>query len=388
MTAAHERGTHDHPPRRRRRGDRRRGGGLARRGRPAGSPCWPPSRPSPSAARGHRYRGRRPGSWRGASVGGATLGLGMAALAARRPRRRALDRRCWPRVACAASVLAAAADARLGGFRLPVHHRQVNERWLDQFRPWVYGAGFGWQIGAGLVTYIKTSAVYLMIVLAALTADPVARAVDRRAVRAGARPRRLPRASHHLRRARSPCSTGASPTPGPSCSASSSRAEPAAAVLCASLLSLWAAVVVAALGAPAPPAGRGGAALAGAFPHRADLTGPATIAPIASHAAADRGPSAPPHPPPAGRCGRDPRHPGEGPHRRRRRRGAAAARCRRAVRHHQRPPAPWHGDAGRSPRPADADRRLQRRADRGPGHDRDGAAGPARRPRGRPSPTS
>jgi hypothetical protein len=53
-----------------------------------------------------------------------------------------------------------------------VHRRQVNERWLDQFRPWVYGAGFGWQIGAGVVTYIKAAAVYLMIVLAALTADP------------------------------------------------------------------------------------------------------------------------------------------------------------------------------------------------------------------------
>jgi hypothetical protein len=48
----------------------------------------------------------------------------------------------------------------------------VNERWLDQFRPWVYGAGFGWQIGTGLVTYIKTAALYLIIVLAALTGSP------------------------------------------------------------------------------------------------------------------------------------------------------------------------------------------------------------------------
>jgi hypothetical protein len=76
-------------------------------------------------------------------------------------------------LACAASAVAAAADGRVAGFRLPVHRRQVNERWLDQFRPWVYGAGFGWQIGTGLVTYIKTSAVYLMIVLAALTGDPL-----------------------------------------------------------------------------------------------------------------------------------------------------------------------------------------------------------------------
>jgi hypothetical protein len=75
-------------------------------------------------------------------------------------------------LACGASGLAAAADARLAGFRLPVHHRQVNERWLDQFRPWVYGAGFGWQIGNGVATYIKTCGVYLMIVLAALTGNP------------------------------------------------------------------------------------------------------------------------------------------------------------------------------------------------------------------------
>ncbi len=75
-------------------------------------------------------------------------------------------------VAVVAGALTLAADARIGGFRLPVHYRQVNERWLDQFRPWVYGAGFGWQIGAGLVTYIKTCAVYLMIVVAALTGSP------------------------------------------------------------------------------------------------------------------------------------------------------------------------------------------------------------------------
>jgi hypothetical protein len=77
-------------------------------------------------------------------------------------------------IAGATALLAAASDTRLGGFHLPFHSRQVNERWLDQFRPWVYGAGFGWQIGAGLVTYIKTAALYLMIMLAALTASPAA----------------------------------------------------------------------------------------------------------------------------------------------------------------------------------------------------------------------
>jgi hypothetical protein len=127
--------------------------------------------PLAEQARGHRFRSTAAWFIAGGTAGGATLGLLMAALAlgvrAATPSAAALAV-----AACAAAVLAAASDTRLGGFRLPFHSRQVNERWLDQFRPWVYGAGFGWQIGAGLVTYIKTAALYLMIVLAAVTASP------------------------------------------------------------------------------------------------------------------------------------------------------------------------------------------------------------------------
>lgn len=127
--------------------------------------------PLAERGRGHRYRSTASWFVAGGLAGGATLGLCMAALALgvhaaapSLPVRAAL--------AGVVALLAAASDTRLGGFRLPFHSRQVNERWLDQFRPWVYGAGFGWQIGAGLVTYIKTAAVYLMIVLAALTGSP------------------------------------------------------------------------------------------------------------------------------------------------------------------------------------------------------------------------
>ena len=52
------------------------------------------------------------------------------------------------------------------------HTRQVNEVWLDRYRSWVYGAGFGYVIGVGLATYIVTAAVYLTIALAALTGEP------------------------------------------------------------------------------------------------------------------------------------------------------------------------------------------------------------------------
>ena len=127
--------------------------------------------PLAERARGHRYRSTAAWFITGGLAGGVTLGLGMAGLAI-------AVRAFGPPVltvaalAATASILVAASDAPHGGFHLPVHHRQVNERWLDQFRPWVYGAGFGWQIGTGLVTYIKTAALYLVIVLAALTTSP------------------------------------------------------------------------------------------------------------------------------------------------------------------------------------------------------------------------
>ena len=71
------------------------------------------------------------------------------------------------------AAVTVASDLNLGGFRLPSHTRQVNESWLDEFRSWVYGGGFGWQIGVGLATYVTTAAVYLMIAMAALTGDPL-----------------------------------------------------------------------------------------------------------------------------------------------------------------------------------------------------------------------
>jgi MFS family permease len=128
--------------------------------------------PLAERGRGHRYRSTATWFIIGGTVGGATLGLVMATLALG-VRTASPSTVALAVVACAVALLAAASDTRLGGFRLPFHSRQVNERWLDQFRPWVYGAGFGWQIGAGLVTYIKTASLYLMMVLAALTANPL-----------------------------------------------------------------------------------------------------------------------------------------------------------------------------------------------------------------------
>jgi hypothetical protein len=66
-----------------------------------------------------------------------------------------------------------AIDADVFGQIIPIWRRQVNDQWLARYRSWVYGAGFGWQIGVGVATYIMTAAVFLLVVLAAMTIDPV-----------------------------------------------------------------------------------------------------------------------------------------------------------------------------------------------------------------------
>jgi len=70
-------------------------------------------------------------------------------------------------------LLAAAAllGAALEG-RLPTTHRQVNEDWLGRYRGWVYGGAFGAQLGAGVVTVVTTSAVYVTFAAAFLTGSP------------------------------------------------------------------------------------------------------------------------------------------------------------------------------------------------------------------------
>jgi hypothetical protein len=47
--------------------------------------------------------------------------------------------------------------------------RQVNEEWLDVYREWVYGAGYGVQLGAAVLTQVATAAVWVMLLAAALT---------------------------------------------------------------------------------------------------------------------------------------------------------------------------------------------------------------------------
>lgn len=130
---------------------------------------------TPLGESGRRNRWAVTATWfvGGATLGGATLGA-VAALLAAGVAAVDLSGEAVMGVAAALAAVTIASDLEVGGFRLPAHTRQVNESWLDQFRSWVYGGGFGWQIGVGLATYVTTSAVYLMLALAALTAAPIA----------------------------------------------------------------------------------------------------------------------------------------------------------------------------------------------------------------------
>ncbi len=102
--------------------------------------------PLSESGRGHRYASTATWFVVGAVVGGTMLGCGAALLAAG-------VAAAGPPLALAsvmtagAALLAAAGDAGLTAVRFPLFRRQVNEHWLDQYRAWFYGAGFGWQVG-------------------------------------------------------------------------------------------------------------------------------------------------------------------------------------------------------------------------------------------------
>src|SRR5947209_726276 len=110
---------------------------------------------------GERGRGR---SWRrtasayvvGSAVGGAALGVvaGVVALAVG-----GIPGALRWSAAAVVVVLLVLLDALR---RLPRLRRQVDERWLTEFRGWVVGLGFGAQLGAGVVTVVPSAATWVM----------------------------------------------------------------------------------------------------------------------------------------------------------------------------------------------------------------------------------
>ena len=98
------------------------------------------------------------------------LGQGLAAITHPTPTTVA-----W--LVLAIAVIGVAVDLRLGGLKLPSYQRQVNEDWLTRYRGWVYGAGFGFQLGLGLVTIVPTAGIYAIFLLAVLSGSMAGGAV-------------------------------------------------------------------------------------------------------------------------------------------------------------------------------------------------------------------
>lgn len=120
---------------------------------------------------GERARGSRWGVTVAFYVASATLAGALAGAAAG-----LLGSLVWSggealdaRAAVLAGALAVGLALDLGG-RLPTLRRQVNEDWLREYRGWVYGAGFGGQLGLGVTTIVTTSLVYATLLAAFLSA--------------------------------------------------------------------------------------------------------------------------------------------------------------------------------------------------------------------------
>jgi hypothetical protein len=58
-------------------------------------------------------------------------------------------------------------DARAFGLRVPGPRRQVNEDWLATYRGWVYGIGYGAQLGLGVTTIVTASITWVAFACAA-----------------------------------------------------------------------------------------------------------------------------------------------------------------------------------------------------------------------------
>jgi hypothetical protein len=127
--------------------------------------------PLSEVGRGHRYWVTVSWFLFGSIFGGITLG-GVAALGAMVVAGLGLSAVAAAAVVLVAGLITLASDLGVGGFRLPANPRQVERIWLDRYRPWVYGLGFGWQLGVGVATYVMSASVYLMVVVVASTGEP------------------------------------------------------------------------------------------------------------------------------------------------------------------------------------------------------------------------
>lgn len=128
--------------------------------------------PMTEAGRGNSFRTTAAWFLVGGLFGGLTLGA-VAAGAGAVLGLAGLSTSTLIGIGAVVALATASIDFGLAGIDLPIFKRQVNDAWLRRYRSWVYGAGFGWQIGVGVATYIMTAGVFLVAALAVLTTSPL-----------------------------------------------------------------------------------------------------------------------------------------------------------------------------------------------------------------------
>ncbi len=128
--------------------------------------------PLSETGRGHRYWATVSWFLFGSILGGLTLGA-IAALGSSLVAGLGMSADASALLVLIAGLVTLASDLGTGGFRLPANPRQVERTWLDRYRPWLYGMGFGWQLGVGVATYVMSASVYLMVIVAASTGEPL-----------------------------------------------------------------------------------------------------------------------------------------------------------------------------------------------------------------------
>jgi sulfite exporter TauE/SafE len=123
-------------------------------------------------ARGNRFTVTAAAHVAGSGIGGAAVGAvaGLIGWALLSP----LDRTVASGTALAVVAVATLAAVALDHVGVPTVHRQVDERWIGAYRGWVYGAGFGLQLGVGVITIVPSNVVYAALVGAATTGSPAA----------------------------------------------------------------------------------------------------------------------------------------------------------------------------------------------------------------------
>jgi hypothetical protein len=107
----------------------------------------------------------------GSVAGGVLLGAVLGTLGWLLP----LEGRVAGVGAAAVLALAAALAVAVETRRLPAPptlQRQVDEDWLHRYRGWVYGVGYGAQLGVGVVTIVTSTSLYVAMLLAVLTGSP------------------------------------------------------------------------------------------------------------------------------------------------------------------------------------------------------------------------